>query len=140
MTKEFSIPVGLVATQEFEVTAADTIAGQVAADLPPVLGTFVLMKWMETVAGYMVQPFLPEGKLSVGARIDVEHLAPSPIGQKVRIETTLAGVDGSSLLFNIMAHDQTELIGRATHKRAVIARPFLDRIISRKASGDSTRS
>lgn len=133
MVSESAIPIGLVASEKFDVTNEDTIAAQVAGDLPPVLGTFVLIKWMESVAGYMVQPYLPEGRISVGAQIDVEHLAPSPVGQKVHIEATYIGTEGAFLSFHIVAHDEVELIGRATHKRAVIAKPLLDRIILRKS-------
>ena len=132
MPEQMTIPIGLVSSDNFDVTESDTIAAQVRCDLPLVLGTFVLMKWMESVAGFMVQPYLLEGRVTVGARIDLEHLAPSPIGQRIHIESTLVGIEGAFLLFDIFAHDNLELIGRATHKRAVIAKPTLERIILRK--------
>lgn len=138
MKKTINIPEGIVGNERFIVTYEDTIAGQVSEDLPQVLGTFILTKWMEQIAGYMVQSYLLDGDLTVGAQIDIEHVAPSPVGMNISIESSLIKVDGISLHFNIVAYDDVELIARAKHKRTVISRPLLERIIKRKSGVKDT--
>jgi len=56
---------------------------------------------------------------TVGAHIDVRHLAATPIGMQVRARAELMGVEGRRL-FSIQAWDESELIGEADHERFVV--------------------
>jgi predicted thioesterase len=66
--------------------------------------------------------------------IQVEHLAPTPLGAEVRIRAWVTVVDGRRVCFKAEIWDAVEKIGQAEHVRFVIDEDrFLDRV-SRKTS------
>ena len=110
---------GVVGEVEIAVTQADTAArwgsGQVS-----VLGTPVLVALMERAAVKALADRLSEGQTSVGGRIDVHHVAPTPVGMRVRARAELAEVAGRRLVFRIQAWDEEEQVGEATHERFIV--------------------
>ncbi len=75
---------------------------------------------MEETALEAVDQLLGPGKATVGAYIGVKHLAPTPLGMKVRIRAELVKVEGRTLSFIVQAWDEVEKIGEAEHTRVVI--------------------
>ena len=57
---------------------------------------------------------------SVGTRIEVEHVAATPIGMHVRCTAKVVNVDGRRVSFTLEAHDEKELIGKGTHQRFLV--------------------
>jgi len=57
---------------------------------------------------------------SVGMRIEVEHVAATPIGMHVRCTAKVVNVDGRRVSFTLEAHDEKELIGKGTHERFLV--------------------
>lgn len=113
-----------------EHTAAHFGAGGVR-----VFGTPMMIGLMENAAFSAVQALLPEGQTSVGSRVDIRHLAATPIGMRVTATAELLEVDGRRLVFRVEARDEKELIGDGQHERFIIT---LDRFLSRieeKAKG-----
>ena len=114
-----SIQPGLQGMAEQVVQAADTAAvlgsGSVA-----VFGTPALVALMEKAAAVAVQSALPTGTTSVGIHMAVQHQAPTPIGMRVHAVATLTQVDSRTLTFHIVARDDTEQIGEATHQRVLV--------------------
>ena len=101
------------------VTEADT-ADRWGSGLVPVLGTPALVGLMESAAVQALADHLPPGRTSVGGRIDVRHLAPTPVGLHVRARAELLEVESRRLLFHVEAWDDVEQIGVATHERFVV--------------------
>ncbi|XZE53193.1 thioesterase, FlK family [Planctomycetaceae bacterium SH139] len=90
---------------------------------------------MERAARKVLEPYLEAGEESVGAMVQVEHLAGTPIGSEVRGVATVTAINGRLVEFDIAAYDRHEQIGRGTHRRAVVR---LDRVAQRiheKAAG-----
>jgi fluoroacetyl-CoA thioesterase len=110
---------GLVGEVEMVVTEADT-ADRWGSGLVPVFGTPVLVGLMEGAAVRALADHLPPGRTSVGGRIDVQHLAPTPVGMRVRARAELLEVAGRRLAFRVQAWDEVEQIGEATHERFVV--------------------
>lgn len=110
---------GLTGETEMVVTEADT-AARLGSGLVPVLGTPALVGLMEGAAVQALVDHLPSGQTSVGGRIDVRHLAPTPIGMRVRARAELREVEGRRLAFYVEAWDEVERIGEATHERFII--------------------
>ena len=86
----------------------------------PVFSTPALVGLMESAAVKALAGLLDPGQTTVGARIDVRHLAATPVGMKVRTRAELTSVEGRKLVFKIQAWDEVELIGEADHDRFVI--------------------
>jgi fluoroacetyl-CoA thioesterase len=90
------------------------------AALPPVLATPVMIMIMENAALNAIKPYLDLGESAVGTRVEVRHLAPTPIGQRVVGEAEVSRVDGLRVEFTIRATDETEEIGAGTHERVIV--------------------
>ena len=90
------------------------------AMLPPVLATPVMIMMMENAALNAIKPYLEAGQSAVGTRVDVEHLAATPVGRTVTAEAIVTKVDGRKIEFQIEANDGKGKIGTGTHARMVI--------------------
>jgi predicted thioesterase len=110
---------GLIGEAATVVTETDT-AGHWGSGLVPVFGTPALVGLMEGAAVQALARRLPPGQTSVGGRIDVHHLAPTPMGMRVRAHAELLEVEGRRLVFHVEAWDEVEQIGRATHERFIV--------------------
>jgi fluoroacetyl-CoA thioesterase len=114
-----SLAPGLLAEIEHLVTEADT-AERWGSGLAPVFSTPALVGLMESAAVEALEGSLAEGQTSLGTRIDVRHLAATPVGMTVRARAELIAVDGRKLTFKVQAWDETELIGEADHERFIV--------------------
>lgn len=110
---------GLTGHASWQVTKAMT-AAHIGSGLVAVFSTPMLVGLMETAAVNALKGHLEAGMTSVGTRIDVQHLAATPVGATVRAVATLTSVDGRRLFFAIEAWDDHEMIGRATHERVIV--------------------
>jgi predicted thioesterase len=75
---------------------------------------------MEGAAVGALAEVLPPGQTSVGGRIDLRHLAPTPVGMRVRARAELLEVEGRRLVFRVEAWDEVEKIGEAAHERFIV--------------------
>ncbi|MFN8632519.1 MAG: thioesterase family protein [Chloroflexota bacterium] len=110
---------GLVGEAETVVRQAD-LASAIGSGRLDVFGTPAMLGLIELAAVNAVDHLLPEGSTTVGIRLDVRHLAPSPLGIAVRARAELVAVDGRRLSFTVEAFDAVEKIGEGTHERAVV--------------------
>jgi fluoroacetyl-CoA thioesterase len=94
----------------------------------PVFATPSLVALMETAAMEALRGRLPDTETTVGTRIEVSHLAATPIGDEVRAEATLVAVDGRRLTFDLSAYDSVQRIGEGRHERVIVSR---DRFLAR---------
>ncbi len=129
------IPVG--AKGRFElVVRPEHLANQFKdTALPPVLATPVMIMVMENAALNALKPYLDAGESAVGTRVDVRHVAPTPIGQRVAGEAEVTRVDGRRIEFTVRARDDTEEIGAGTHERVIVDLARLAKRLNTKATG-----
>jgi len=98
-----------------------------------VLATPWMIAFMERVSHQLLAKHLPEGYSSVGVLVNVRHLAPTPVGESVRITTEISAVDGSHIIFNVQAWDKSEQVGSGQHERVVIDEArFLRRVSAKR--------
>lgn len=115
-----SIPVGAKGSFTL-VVAPDQLANRFKdAMLPPVLATPVMIMMMENAALNAIKPYLDASQSAVGTRVDVTHLAATPVGRTVNAHAEVTKVDGKRIEFRIEASDGAEKIGTGTHERMVI--------------------
>ena len=113
------IEVGMTYTAEKTVTP-DMTAKAVGSGGLEVFGTPFMMGLMEYAAMQCVQPELPEGKGTVGVEISSSHLAPTPVGMKVRCTCELVEIDRRRLVFHVEAYDAQDQISQGTHERFIV--------------------
>lgn len=90
------------------------------ATLPAVLATPVMIMAMENAALNAIKPYFDAGESAVGTKVDVSHLAPTPLGKRIVAFAEVTRVVGRHLEFRVNAMDDAEEIGRGTHERIVI--------------------
>jgi fluoroacetyl-CoA thioesterase len=88
--------------------------------LPAVLSTPAMIGMMEVAAAQAVQPELPAGAITVGTRIEVDHLKAVTEGATVRAAARLVGYQGRYLVFEVEARSGDLVLGRGKVFRAVI--------------------
>jgi fluoroacetyl-CoA thioesterase len=115
-----SIPIG--ATGSFSlVVMPDHLASRFKdVTLPPVLATPVMIMVMENAALNAIKPYFDAGESALGTRVDVRHLAATPLGRQVTGEATVTHVNGRRIEFSIRATEGDEEIGSGTHERVVV--------------------
>ncbi len=111
-----TLKVGMKHALEWEVTEKLCITrGEYQVFSTPSMTLFV-----EMTAHHLVQPHLMPGQGQVGLAVNIRHMAPTPIGKKVRAEAELTGIDRRKLAFKVKVYDDIEQIGEAEHERFVI--------------------
>jgi predicted thioesterase len=62
-----------------------------------VLATPIMIALMEEAGRNAVEPLLEPGHLTVGASLDVKHLAPTPMGMKVTARASVVASESGSV-------------------------------------------
>ena len=126
--------IGLVVAEEH--TAQHLGSGSVR-----VLATPQMVLLMEQASVAAVDHLLPDGYCTVGAHLDVTHLAPTPQGFEVRAIADLIQVDGRRLTFRVRVFEapfgEGQLVGDGTHRRAIINLQRFGHSVAQKAAGAS---
>lgn len=104
------------------VTDADTAQALGSGDVQ-VLGTPRLLAWLERATCVAVQGYVDADWTTVGAHVELDHLAPSTVGESITCAAEITAVDGRRLTFTVTAHSQATLIARGTVHRVAIRRP-----------------
>ncbi|MET0953913.1 MAG: hotdog domain-containing protein [Aeromicrobium sp.] len=109
------------------VTAADTARALGSGDLD-VLATPRVLAWCEEATCAALD--LTAQQTSVGTRVELEHLAASPIGAVVTATATVVYSDGRLVRFQVSAQDSSgTLLASGEVRRVVVDRErFLSRI------------
>lgn len=115
MTNE--IAPGIARTRTY-TTTQEMRARQLQAD---VFSTPAMIGLMELTCVELTAPYLDPNEQTVGIHVDVRHLAPTKIGQKVTVTAELLEVKENKLRYSVSAsNDQGVKIGEGLHRRAVI--------------------
>lgn len=108
-------------TYEIErIVTPDVTAEAFGSGEVKVFATPIVILSMEQAAYFAVQDYLEDGAATVGTKVNIEHIAATPEGMKVRTKATLTEVDGRRLLFDVEAWDEKELIAVGKHERFII--------------------
>jgi len=63
---------------------------------------------------------LDAGEDSVGTRVEIDHLAATPLGLSVTIEAQVAEIDRRKVVFRFTVKDPVEPVGRGQHVRFIV--------------------
>ena len=113
------------------VVSEDDTADALGSGSLPVLGTPRLLAWLEAATCAALEPTLPAGSTSVGTRVQVDHLAASPVGTEVEVSASASYVDGRLHRFTVGARDvrSRKVLAAGEITRVVVdAERFLGRL------------
>ncbi|HEY0454956.1 MAG TPA: hypothetical protein VGE41_01175 [Verrucomicrobiae bacterium] len=127
-------PTDTTATERFTVASEHAI-DFADAEMPAVLSTPKLVGILERTARLALAPFLSPGETSVGTEIELQHFAPSPLGETVTCLARVVRSEAPEVWFSLEVRDSQEIIAKGFHKRRVIEISRFARRVSRKRAG-----
>jgi predicted thioesterase len=110
---------GLEAAFRYVVTGADTAAA-IGSGAVPVLATPRVLALAERATVAAVAGALGAGATTVGTRVELDHLAPSPVGAELSVRAVLERVDGRRLQFAVRLIDGDRVVARGLVTRVVV--------------------
>lgn len=113
-----SLETGLTATRRFNVDKDKTI-GFMGEDAR-VYSTPSLVHDIEVTCMEFLAEHLDAGEASVGARVELDHMAPTLLGMWVDITATIAEHKGRAVTFEVTARDAVDDVARCAHNRFVV--------------------
>ena len=126
-----SLVPGLRRTERIEIDRPRTIG--FLGDEMRVYSTPSMVGDVEYASLRLIQEHLDEGESSLGIRIAVDHLAPTPPGEWVEIHLEVKSVEGRKVRVEAEVRDAVEVVGRAEHVRFVIdVKRHAERLKARK--------
>jgi fluoroacetyl-CoA thioesterase len=110
---------GLEATFRYTVTEADTAAAVGSGEVP-VLATPRVLALAERATVAAVAGALAVGATTVGVRVELDHLAPSPVGAELEVHAVLERVAGRRLQFAVRVRDRERPVAGGSITRVVV--------------------
>jgi predicted thioesterase len=114
-----NLATGLRAEVRLTVTDADT-ARALGSGSVDVLGTPRVIALVEEAACRAIDSRLDAGSTSVGMRVRLDHLLPTPVGAEVVAEAVLEKIEGRRLTFTVSASDERGLVAAGKVTRVVV--------------------
>ena len=82
--------------------------------------------------------FLSGDRDSVGARVEIDHLAPTLLGMWAEIRVEIAAVEKRRVTFSFEVRDAVEVVGRGSHSRFIVDKPkTAERLAAKKIKAGS---
>jgi fluoroacetyl-CoA thioesterase len=114
-----NVAVGLKGEARLVVSENDTARALGSGDVN-VLGTPKLVALFEEATVDALRGMLEPGQSSVGMRVQVDHLQPTPIGAEVVAEAQLDKVEGRRITFTVTATDSGGLVAAGKVTRVMV--------------------
>jgi predicted thioesterase len=124
------IEAGMSGTAQTIVELGNT-ARSYKSGVVEVFATPSMIALMESAACECLAKCMGPGQTTVGASVNVSHVAAAPIGSTVTAKATGKSVEGRKLMFDVEAWDDSGIIGSGTHGRAIID---IERFMAKAAS------
>ncbi|MGH9003451.1 MAG: thioesterase family protein [Acidimicrobiia bacterium] len=112
---------GLAAIIDHVVSEADTSAAMGTSDVP-VLSTPRIILLAEQATAEALAGRLEPGMSAVEHRVEISHVAPTPVGAAVRAEAVLESIDGRRLVFRVTITDHRGLVAAGRFTRVIVSK------------------
>jgi len=125
--------IGKQTSVTIEATEDDTAAAVGGADVE-VVATTALILLIEAAASELIEDCCEAGEISVGAAVNVRHLAAAPVGARIKATAKVTAVQGRRIDFAVEAHHGRKTLMTGTHQRVVVNR---DRFLKQQGLSQS---
>jgi len=96
-----------------------------------VYSTWSMAHHMELAARKVLAPHLEEHEEGIGSHLSIDHVAPAPLGHRVRVIATAVELHGSTLVCEVIAYDGPRVVGRGRQVQRILPRTTLQALIER---------
>jgi len=117
-----AIPLGHGNTMEFAPEERHTAA---VVGNSEVVSTPALIGFLEQTSHRAILPFVEEGEVSVGTRVEVDHLAAAFLGSPVVATAQVVAAEGRRITFDVEARQGDKVVMKGRHVRAIVSRARL---------------
>lgn len=117
--------VGSTMTVQKTVTREDTALNFGSGALNNLLATPTLTALMIEASVKLIDPLLPEGYITIGKAIEIEHENPTIQGMTVTVTAKVMEISGNNLTLEIIAYDDLGRIGSGYHERQIVKHEIL---------------
>ena len=104
---ENTLRLGIIGKATVSVTP-DNTAEKFGNSGAVVFATPMLVALIEQAAINALAPYLADGQGSVGTKVEIAHLAATPVGMSVHATATLEEMAGKKMVFAVEAFDDRE--------------------------------
>lgn len=119
-------------TKEVHHKVDDARAISFMGDDLRVYATPSIVNDLEYACRDLILEHLEEGKDSVGARVEIDHLKPTPMGMSVRHVVTVEEAEGRSVTCRVEVYDEVEKVAVARHRRFIVDIERLKKAVAQK--------
>ena len=116
-----NVAVGLKGEARLTVGEADTARALGSGDVD-VLGTPRLVALFEQATVEAIADMIEPDQTTVGMRVQIDHLQPTPVGAEVVVEASLDKIEGRRISFTVTASDSGGLVAAGKVTRVVVDR------------------
>lgn len=127
-----NVAIGLKGEARLVVGDDDTALALGSGDVQ-VLGTPKLVALFEQATVEALSGVLEQGQSSVGMRVQVDHLQPTPVGAEISVEANLEKIEGRRITFTVTATDSGGLAAAGKVTRVIVD---VDRFMSKCCKAD----
>lgn len=124
---------GLSVTRRIEVDTARTI--DFMGEENRVYATPELIRDIELTCRDLLLEHVDSGQDSVGTRVELDHIAATPLGMWVDVSVTVTDMDGRMVSFAVECRDQVEDVARGVHNRFIVGVEKTAARIAKKRAG-----
>lgn len=113
-----TLAAGVTATVRHAIDRERTI--EFMGERARVYATPMLVRDIEIACRELLLAHLDPGEDSVGTRVELDHLAPTPLGMRVELGVTVTEVKGRAVTLAVEGRDEVDVICRGLHRRFVV--------------------
>lgn len=102
------------------VEAKDTVAA-LDPSMPQVAATPYLVTIAEFACANLVKSQLEPGQITVGTRVEIDHLGASKVGAELVVKAALVNREKNRFRFSVEIADGARLVAKVAHERAAVS-------------------
>ncbi|MFO7274041.1 MAG: thioesterase family protein [Bacillota bacterium] len=115
---------------EVEVVVDESMQASFAGRvIHPLYSTWSLVHHIEYAARRVLEPYLEPHEEGVGYAVEVRHLAPTPVGARVRAVAVLEAIEGNRVICRVEAFNDREKIAEGKQIQVIVEKSAFRRRI-----------
>lgn len=111
---------GMSLSARYTVEDKDTV-GHLVPGMPMVAATPYLVTIAEMVCYEIAKKLIEPGQITVGSRVEIDHLGASKIGAILVVDATLRARERNRFTFDVTIKDGERIVGKVVHGRAAVS-------------------
>lgn len=120
-----NLEIGMSMSVQKVINREDTALNFGSGALNNLLATPTLAALMIEASVKLIDPLLPEGYITIGKTLEIEHENPTIEGITVTVTAKLIEMNSNRLTLELIAYDEIGRIGSGYHERYIVASNLL---------------